>query len=68
MNYNYINDKYTRDYYMRAVIIIALNNRVNKKKRERKREIILNWIRAWNGSHFVSFDETCTQRARKRRI
>lgn len=46
MNYNYINDDYIRDYYMRAVIIIALNNRVNKK-RERKREIILlNWIRA----------------------
>lgn len=40
---NYINDDYTRDYYMRAVIIIALNNRVNKKgrERERKREIIL---------------------------
>lgn len=37
MNYNYINDEYTRDYYMRAVIIIALNNRVNKKK-EREKE------------------------------
>lgn len=38
MNYNYINDDYIRDYYMRAVIIIALNNRVNKKKREREKE------------------------------
>lgn len=65
MNYNYINDKYTRDYYMRAVIIIALNNRVNKK-RERKREIILNWIRAWNGSHFVSFGE-CARNAQERK-
>lgn len=37
MNYNYINDEYTRDYYMRAVIIIALNNRVNKKEREKKK-------------------------------
>lgn len=35
---NYINDDYTRDYYMRAVIIIALNNRVNKKEGERERE------------------------------
>lgn len=37
MNYNYVNDKYTRDYYMRAVIIIALNNRVNKKERGKEK-------------------------------
>lgn len=58
MNYNYINDEYTRDYYMRAVIIIALNNRVNKKKREKKRNYFkLDTCVTWNGSHFVSFGE-----------
>jgi len=56
---------------MRAVIIIALNNRVNKKKeREKKRNnfIKLDWTCVtWNGSHFVSFDER-TRKERKELI
>lgn len=55
---------------MRAVIIIALNNRVNKKKRERKREIILNWIRASRGTAIILFlsVNACTQRKKERNI
>lgn len=57
MDYNYINDEYIRDYYMRAVIIIALNNRVNKEKREKKRNNFkLDTRVTWNGILFLSMN------------
>lgn len=53
-----MNDEYIRDYYMRAVIIITLNNRVNKEKREKKRNNFkLDTCVTWNRKHFVLFSE-----------
>lgn len=66
MNYNYVNDDYAR--YLYACCYYYCIKQQGKQKRERKREIILNWICASRGTVFYFFRRTRAHNGEKRGI